>query len=180
LAVPPPCGLTLSGGSTGRATSHNPSGTIHPQRPLPMTGHQPTHHVRHAVTTVNTMRWIGSGGRVWRASWASRGSWGALANHDGVTQLLPLLDAVPPVRGRRGPRRRPDSLLADRGYEDDVCRDQVRARGIVPAVARRGTRHGTCRWVGERTFALLHGFRRLRVRWERLTSTKPSSNSPAA
>ena len=93
-------------------------------------------------------------------------------NRNDVTRLLPLLDAIPPVRGRVGrPRRKPDSLFADRGYDHDIYRDQVRARGIVPAIARRGTRHGTGpgthRWVVERTFAWLHGFRRLRVRWER-------------
>ncbi|GHC53903.1 hypothetical protein GCM10010507_32750 [Streptomyces cinnamoneus] len=41
----------------------------------------------------------------------------------------------------------------------------------MPAIARRGTRHGTglgtYRWVIERPFAWLHGFRRLRIRWER-------------
>ncbi|GAQ75659.1 transposase DDE domain protein [Streptomyces turgidiscabies] len=41
----------------------------------------------------------------------------------------------------------------------------------MPAIARRGTRHGTglgtYQWVVERTFAWLHGFRRLRIRWER-------------
>ncbi len=89
-------------------------------------------------------------------------------NRNDVTQLLPLLDAIPPVRGRVGrPRRRPDSLFADRGYDHDIYRDQVRACGIVPAIARPGTRHGTYRWVVERTFAWLHGFRRLRIRWER-------------
>jgi transposase len=65
-------------------------------------------------------------------------------NRNDVTQLLPLLDAIPPVRGRVGrPRRKPDSLFADRGYDHDIYRDQVRARGIVPAIARRGTLHGT-------------------------------------
>ncbi|MFI1482635.1 IS5 family transposase [Streptomyces sp. NPDC020747] len=93
-------------------------------------------------------------------------------DRNDVTRLMPLLDAVPPVRGRVGhPRRKPESLFADRGYDHDVYRDQVRARGIVPAIARRNTRHGTglgvYRWVVERSFAWLHGFRRLRVRWER-------------
>ncbi|WP_406436712.1 IS5 family transposase [Streptomyces sp. NBC_01613] len=93
-------------------------------------------------------------------------------NRNDVTQLLPLLDAVPPVRGRVGrPRRKPDALFADRGYDHDIYRDQVRDRGIVPAIARRGSRHGTglgtYRWVVERTFAWLHGFKRLRIRWER-------------
>jgi transposase len=92
-------------------------------------------------------------------------------NRNDVTQLLPLLDAIPPVRGRVGrPRRKPDSLFADRGYDHDVYRDQVRDRGILPAITRRGTRHGTGlgvhRWVIERSFAWLHGFRRLRIRWE--------------
>lgn len=94
------------------------------------------------------------------------------ADRRHVTQLLPLLDAMPPVRGRVGrPRRKPDSLFADRGYDHDIYRDQVRARDIVPAIARRGTLHGTglgtYRWVVERSFAWLHGFRRLRIRWER-------------
>ncbi|WP_367574298.1 IS5 family transposase [Streptomyces griseoaurantiacus] len=93
-------------------------------------------------------------------------------NRNDVTQLLPLLDAIPPVRGRVGrPRRKPASLFADRGYDHDIYRDQVSARGIVPAIARRGTLHGTglgtYRWVVERSFAWLHGFRRLRIRWER-------------
>ncbi|MFI9251199.1 IS5 family transposase [Streptomyces sp. NPDC053069] len=93
-------------------------------------------------------------------------------NRNDVTQLLPLLDAIPPVRGRVGrPHRKPDCLFADRGHDHDIYRDQVRARGIVPAIARRGTLHGTglgtYRWVVERGFACLHGFRRLRIRWER-------------
>lgn len=48
----------------------------------------------------------------------------------------------------------------------------MRARGIQPVIARRETEHGSGlgrqRWVVERTFAWLHGFRRLRVRYERL------------
>lgn len=93
-------------------------------------------------------------------------------NRNDVTQLMPLIDAIPPVRGRVGhPRRKPDSLFADRGYDHDIYRDQVRQRHIVPAIARRGTLHGTglgtYRWVVERTFAWLHGFKHLRIRWER-------------
>ncbi|MGC0407712.1 transposase [Streptomyces sp. SAI-163] len=77
--------------------------------------------------------------------------------------------AHPRFRLRFTPK--PDSLFADRGYDHDIYRDQVRARGIVPAIARRGTLNGTglgtYRWVVERSFAWLHGFRRLRIRWER-------------
>ncbi|WP_371628686.1 IS5 family transposase [Streptomyces sp. NBC_00341] len=93
-------------------------------------------------------------------------------NRNDVTQLLPLIDAIPPVRGGVGhPRRKPDSLFADRGYDHEIYRDEVRQHRIVPAIARRGTLHGTglgtYRWVVERTFAWLHGFKRLRIRWER-------------
>ena len=93
-------------------------------------------------------------------------------NANDVTQLMPLLDAVPPVRGRVGrPRRRPASLLADRGYDHDKYRRLVRQRGIRPLIARRGVLHGSGlgrqRWPVERTIAWLHQFRRLRIRWER-------------
>jgi transposase len=92
-------------------------------------------------------------------------------NRNDVTQLMPLIHAVPPVRGRCGrPRRRPDRVYADRGYDHDKYRRQVRKAGITPVIARRGTGHGSGlgvhRWVVEQSFALLHWFRRLRIRWE--------------
>jgi transposase len=59
---------------------------------------------------------------------------------------------------------------ADRGHDHDKYRRQVRDLGIRPAIARRGTEHGSGlgknRWVVEATFALSRWFRRLRVRWE--------------
>ena len=93
-------------------------------------------------------------------------------NRHDVTQLLPLVDAIPPIRGRRGrPRRRPRYLLADRGYDHLAYRRALAARGITPIIARRGKLHGfglgRQRWPIERTFAWLHQFRRLRTRWER-------------
>ncbi len=79
---------------------------------------------------------------------------------------------MPPVRGRVGrPRRRPDRLTADRGYDHDKYRDQLRQRGIKPEIARRQTEHGSglgrYRWVVERTFAWLHQLKRLLVRYDR-------------
>jgi len=89
-----------------------------------------------------------------------------------VTQLLPVVDAIPPVRGKRGrPRRRPALLFADRAYDSHAHRLALWARGIAPAIARRNTEHGSglgrYRWVVERTLSWLHQFRRLRVRYER-------------
>jgi transposase len=79
---------------------------------------------------------------------------------------------VPPVRGRVGrPRRRPERLSADRGYDYDSRRRELRRRGIAPEIARRKTGHGSglgrVRWVIERTFAWLHNFKRLLVRYDR-------------
>src|SRR5215472_7004820 len=55
------------------------------------------------------------------------------ANVNEVTQLLPLVDAVPPVGGKPGhPRRRPESLYGDRGYASEPKRKQLRERGIAP------------------------------------------------
>ncbi len=47
-------------------------------------------------------------------------------NRNDVTQLLPLLAKVPSVAGLAGrPRRRPDILFADRGYDHDKYRRLV-------------------------------------------------------
>ena len=79
-----------------------------------------------------------------------------------VTRLPPLLDKIPRVAGPVGrPRRRPDALLADRGYDHDKYRRLVRALGIAPVLAERGEDQGSgldvFRWVVERTIASLFG-----------------------
>ena len=61
-------------------------------------------------------------------------------------------------------------MYADRAYDFDTYRRQLRAKGIAPDIARRGVAHGSGlgvhRCVVEQTIALLHWFRRLRIRWE--------------
>jgi len=90
-----------------------------------------------------------------------------------VTQLVPPVDAIPPIAGKVGrPRRRPDIVQGDRGYHSDPHRRQLRQRGIKPLLAARLTPHGSglgiYRWVVERTLSWLHQMRRLRIRCERL------------
>jgi transposase len=62
-------------------------------------------------------------------------------------------------------------VTADRGYDHDPHRRQLRHRGIGSEIARRKTAHGSglgrVRWVVERTFAWLHHFKRLLVRYGR-------------
>ncbi len=94
------------------------------------------------------------------------------SNVPDVKELLHLVDQVPPVPGKVGrPRQRPDALYADRAYDSDPHREQLRRRGIVPHIARRLTEHGSglgiYRWVVERTASWLHSFRKLRIRTDR-------------
>ncbi|HVF01571.1 MAG TPA: IS5 family transposase [Rubrobacteraceae bacterium] len=83
-----------------------------------------------------------------------------------------LIDSIAPVRGKRGrPRRRPEKLHADKGYDYPRCRRFLRKRGIQARIARRGVesgeRLGRHRWVVERTLAWLSRCKRLCVRYER-------------
>ena len=100
-------------------------------------------------------------------------AWSATAgNRHDVTQLMPLLDRIPAVGGRPGmPRQRPVMIVADRGYDYDKYRRLLRQRGIGHRIARRNSTHGSglgrWRWVVERTFAWLHAFKRLAIRYER-------------
>ena len=94
------------------------------------------------------------------------------ANRNDSQQALALVDAIPSLQGERGrPRHRPNCLLGDRGYDAESIRQGLRARRIVPWLAKRNTEHGSVlgrwRWVVERTFAWLNQFRRLRVRYEK-------------
>ncbi|MFI6435003.1 transposase [Streptomyces sp. NPDC050759] len=96
------------------------------------------------------------------------------ANVNDLTQILVLVDGIPPVAGRPGrPRRRTEALLGDTGYDSNAHRDELRRRRILPVISRKGSPNikgmGKHRYVVEQTLALLHHFKRLAVRWERLT-----------
>jgi transposase len=95
------------------------------------------------------------------------------ANVNDVTQLIPLVDAIPRIAGKVGrPRHKPDVVQGDRGYDSEPYRQVLRSRGIEPVIAKRYSKHGSglgaTRWVIERTLSWLHQNRRLRVRYERL------------
>ena len=91
------------------------------------------------------------------------------------------LDTVAVGRaGKAGrPRKRPDRLIADRGYDSNPLREALKRRGIEPIIpARRNNRVATHqdgrklrrykrRWIIERTNSWLQTFRRLVVRYER-------------
>ncbi|WP_134682229.1 IS5 family transposase [Paracoccus ravus] len=92
----------------------------------------------------------------------------------------PLLDAIPPMYGKRGrPRCRPGKLHADTGYDYPRCRRACTKRGIRHRIARKGIERSSHlakhRWVVERTFARLSKFRRFAVS----TSAGPTFSWPS-
>jgi transposase len=91
------------------------------------------------------------------------------ANAADVTQLLPLVDSIPDLSGAEGDKpTQPEELYADRAYDSEPHREELRDRGIDPKIPKRRTEHGSglgvYRWVVERTNAWLHGFRKLGLR----------------
>lgn len=91
-----------------------------------------------------------------------------------------------PAGARQGRTSPPQARLpVRRGYDHDGDRDQGRARGIVPAIARRGTLHGpawvpTGGWSSEPSAGYMASAS-TRIRWEEQpTSTRLSSSLPAA
>lgn len=95
------------------------------------------------------------------------------ANVNDVTQLQPLVEAIPLVLGRGlgRPKFRPQRVQGDRGYDSEAQRQWLRQQGITPVLAKRNTAHGSGlgvhRWYVERTLSWLHQFRRLRIRYDR-------------
>ncbi|WP_030575093.1 IS5/IS1182 family transposase, partial [Streptomyces aureocirculatus] len=86
------------------------------------------------------------------------------ANVHDSQALIPLVKGIPPIRSRRGPRRRrPAKLHADKGYDYRHLRRWLSQRGIGHRIARKGVetsqRLGRHRWTIERTMAWLAGCR---------------------
>uniref|UniRef100_J2JQH5 IS transposase n=1 Tax=Streptomyces auratus AGR0001 TaxID=1160718 RepID=J2JQH5_9ACTN len=93
------------------------------------------------------------------------------ANLHDSQALIPLVKGIPPIRSRRGRRRRrPGKLHADKGYDYDHLRRWLRKRGITHRIARKGiessTGLGRHRWTVERTMSWLAGCGRLHRRYD--------------
>jgi hypothetical protein len=96
--------------------------------------------------------------------------------------VLPLLDAVKVHTGKRGrPRKRLHVIATDKGYDAKALRQQLRKRGIRAQIPKRiwktkknrgrPIKKVVPRFQAERTFAWFQKkYRRLVVRWERLTA----------
>jgi transposase len=95
-------------------------------------------------------------------------------------QVEPLIDQTELITGKPGrPKKRPDAIQGDKGYDSRELRALIRQRGITPMIPRRSWQNRKPpkgrppnkpidRWKVERTFAWLQRkYRRLVVRWER-------------
>jgi transposase len=94
------------------------------------------------------------------------------ANVPDISRAVDLLDGSPAIAGWGGrPRTRGVVLVVDKGYDSEAFRRACRDRGTEPIIPKRKSTGvkglGKLRYVVEQTFALLHQFRRLAVRWER-------------
>ena len=102
-----------------------------------------------------------------------------------VRLLEATLDTVAVTRPHRPgrPRKRPERLIADRGYDSNAARALLVRRGIEPIIPARANnqrathqdgrqlRRYRRRWIVERTIGWLGNFRRLTVRYDRLMNT---------
>jgi IS5 family transposase len=78
------------------------------------------------------------------------------ANRNDVTQLLPLVEGIASIRGKKGrPLRRPKIVQADAGYDSDPHRRELKVLSIRSMIRKRRTDNGSglgkTRWVVERT-----------------------------
>lgn len=91
-------------------------------------------------------------------------------NVPGIKAAPDLVEAIPPVAGRTGrPRRRPDTILADGGYDSAAFRDWPRSKRIEPIIPQRSRKKIIVRW--ERRLDLHEGFAKLAaslICWRRL------------
>ncbi len=92
-------------------------------------------------------------------------STGAAANEREQVGIL-LDDVSVPTGGGGRPKKRPDALQADKGYDSRALRSTIRKRGITPMIPRRSwpdrkvpkgrpPNKPIDRWKVERTFAWL-------------------------
>ena len=94
------------------------------------------------------------------------------------------LEAVKvPRKGRGRPKKRPQRLIGDKGYDSDPLRKRLKTYQIDLIVPHRKNRTKAKvqdgrklkryrkRWKIERTFSWFNNFRRLVVRYERLITT---------
>jgi transposase len=100
------------------------------------------------------------------------------ANRHDVSQLETLLDSI--IVERPDPFEHPQHLCLDAGYSGEPALEAVVLRGFIPHIKSRGEERGAKeqnpvykarRWVVEVSHSWMNRFRKLLVRYEKLTTT---------
>ena len=100
------------------------------------------------------------------------------ANRHDVSQLEALLDSV--VIERPDPFEAVQNLCLDKGYAGEPALEAVVLRGFIPHIRSRGEEkcdkeqnptYKARRWVVEVTHSWMNRFRKLLVRYEKLTTS---------
>lgn len=103
------------------------------------------------------------------------------ANISEFRLAIQTLKGISVERRPKHPKKRPDQVVADKGYDSRKIRESIRRRGIRPYIPMRRRRGQTeepkynkriegmyrTRWIVERTNAWLQNYRRITVRWDR-------------
>jgi transposase len=107
------------------------------------------------------------------------------ANRHDSQEALPLVDAIPPLQGKRGrPRCHPDRVLGIGPTTREPSEGDCVFVAFCPywpyVEDDTAVGLGRWRWVVERTFAWLSQFRRLRVRYDKRADVHEASSRLAA
>ena len=95
------------------------------------------------------------------------------AHRHDLSQFSAVLDALIVDL----PKGRERFLYADKGYDGDAVREQIGIKGYIPRIPRRNRRRGrgrpwkNRRWVVEAAHSWFNRFRKLLVRYEKLTES---------
>lgn len=103
------------------------------------------------------------------------------ANISEYRLALQTVDGISVATRPLHPRKRPDALIADKGYDAGWLRQAFYKRNITPYIPKRRHKGKTeeprynstiqhfyaTRWIVERTNAWLQNYRRITIRWDR-------------
>lgn len=103
------------------------------------------------------------------------------ANISEFKLAIQTVDAISVSTRPLHPKKRPETLIADKGYDAGWLRQDMRTRGITPYIPKRRKKgqqeepaynatikdQYATRWIVERTNAWLQNYRRITVRWDR-------------
>lgn len=107
------------------------------------------------------------------------------ANISEYKLALKTVDGISVATRPLHPKKRPDVLVADKGYDAGWLRKALSKRTITPYIPKRRKKGETeeprynahiqpfyaTRWIVERTNAWLQNYRRITVRWDRNADT---------